>query len=211
MRTICSRALRWTRTSSGATTPRRSWAAWWSTRWSATRWVWWSDCSRMMIATHCRRWPGLTSPGQTRGGWIPGPWSTMRQKTQRHAGIISPPNVDPNSSLQEFAVNMWKKFQSWKVVGFSNLPQFLQVWKNAYWKLWIFWFSLFRINYLLFTLNCLWLYCLFGRITEPLNVSVCYLKLKCYRTMIFWRRATVLPCQASESASRPYSEFTQRR
>ena len=32
--------------------------------------------------------------------------------------------------LQVFAMNMWKKFQSWKVVGFSNLPQFLQVMCN---------------------------------------------------------------------------------
>ena len=34
------------------------------------------------------------------------------------------------SPIQVFAMNMWKKFQSWKVVGFSNLPQFLQVMCN---------------------------------------------------------------------------------
>ena len=34
-------------------------------------------------------------------------------------------NLD--SFFQEFAMNKWKKFQSWKVVVFSNLPQFLQV------------------------------------------------------------------------------------
>ena len=36
------------------------------------------------------------------------------------------------SPLQVFAMNMWKKFQSWKVVGFSNLPQFLQVMIDGY-------------------------------------------------------------------------------
>ena len=28
---------------------------------------------------------------------------------------------------EEFAINVWHKFQSWKVVGFANLPQWLQV------------------------------------------------------------------------------------
>ena len=39
MRMICSPARLWTRSSCATTTPRRSWAAWWSTRLRSRRWA----------------------------------------------------------------------------------------------------------------------------------------------------------------------------
>ena len=36
------------------------------------------------------------------------------------------PPISSSSQAEEFALNVWHKFQSWKVVGFSNLPQWLQ-------------------------------------------------------------------------------------
>lgn len=48
-------------------------------------------------------------------------------------GWLDPRWLDPRPMMynaaeqaEEFAINVWHKFQSWKVVGFSNLPQWLQ-------------------------------------------------------------------------------------
>jgi len=48
-------------------------------------------------------------------------------------GWMDPRWLDPRplmnnaaENAEVFAMNVWNKFQSWKVVGFSNLPQFLQ-------------------------------------------------------------------------------------
>jgi hypothetical protein len=48
-------------------------------------------------------------------------------------GWLDPRWLDPRPMMynaaeqaEEFAMNVWHKFQSWKVVGFSTLPQFLQ-------------------------------------------------------------------------------------
>lgn len=48
-------------------------------------------------------------------------------------GWLDPRWLDPRPMMynaaeqaEEFAMNVWHKFQSWKVVGFSNLPQWLQ-------------------------------------------------------------------------------------
>jgi hypothetical protein len=49
-------------------------------------------------------------------------------------GWLDPRWLDPRwlprsnavENAEVFAMNVWQKFQSWKVVGYSNLPQFLQ-------------------------------------------------------------------------------------
>ena len=53
--------------------------------------------------------------------WSDIPWSDPRWLDLR------PLMYNAAENAEVFAMNMWKKFQSWKVVGFSNLPQFLQV------------------------------------------------------------------------------------
>jgi len=58
--------------------------------------------------------------GDQEMAWSDIPWSDPRWLD------IRPLMYNAAENAEVFAVNMWKKFQSWKVVGFSNLPQFLQ-------------------------------------------------------------------------------------
>ena len=53
--------------------------------------------------------------------WSDIPWTDPRWLDPR------PLVYNAAENAEVFAMNVWHKFQSWKVVGFSNLPQFLQV------------------------------------------------------------------------------------
>jgi len=52
--------------------------------------------------------------------WSDIPWTDPRWLDPR------PLVYNAAENAEVFAMNVWHKFQSWKVVGFSNLPQFLQ-------------------------------------------------------------------------------------
>ena len=56
--------------------------------------------------------------------WSDIPWTDPRWLDPR------PLVYNAAENAEVFAMNVWHKFQSWKVVGFSNLPQFLQVQEN---------------------------------------------------------------------------------
>ena len=53
--------------------------------------------------------------------WSDIPWTDPRWLDPR------PLVYNAAENAEVFAMSVWHKFQSWKVVGFSNLPQFLQV------------------------------------------------------------------------------------
>jgi len=57
----------------------------------------------------------------------------QEEELPEEIGWLDPRWLDPRPIMnnaaeqaEEFALNVWHKFQSWKVVGFSNLPQWLQ-------------------------------------------------------------------------------------
>jgi hypothetical protein len=61
------------------------------------------------------------------------------QDPAEEIGWLDPRWLDPRPMMynaaeqaEEFAMNVWHKFQSWKVVGFSTLPQWLQVGRALY-------------------------------------------------------------------------------
>jgi len=51
-------------------------------------------------------------------GWLDPRWLDPRW--------LDPLMSNAAENAEVFAMNVWQKFQSWKVVGYSNLPQFLQ-------------------------------------------------------------------------------------
>lgn len=57
--------------------------------------------------------------------WSDIPWTDPRWLDPR------PLVYNAAENAEVFAMNVWHKFQSWKVVGFSNLPQFLQVYSGG--------------------------------------------------------------------------------
>ena len=147
-RTTCSPAPRWTRTSSSTTTPRRSSAPSSSTRWENILVCVKNICFNKKI--YCLLFvPDLRGGAGVGVVWHPvvgppvaGPEAPHVQRGGECGGedgetlltiIILKHTLTTWSPLQVFAMNMWKKFQSWKVVGFSNLPQFLQVMYNDWW------------------------------------------------------------------------------
>ena len=59
--------------------------------------------------------------------------TVQEEELPEEIGWLDPRWLDPRPKLtnaaeqaEEFAMNVWHKFQSWKVVGFANLPQWLQ-------------------------------------------------------------------------------------